>query len=178
MPERRGLASVFTDSEWVILTQVPTEAIMTVLLVRRIDAVALLLSAKIIVQVLIEEQRQNPSSALAKSLLDYIWETNLNETHQNREICLPEKEFFILGQLHALNNAVGGRQLALNRCRYASSLVSAKVTASQAEDFKRWLLSIACKVTDLVDESICPRRGNSDTMLDEKAALLELEEVL
>jgi hypothetical protein len=178
MSERQGLGSIFTDDEWAVLTQVPTEAIMAVLLACRIDAVALLSSARIIVQVLIAEQQQGMTSPLVKLLLDSILKTDANPLNQSQEIFLLKKEFVILGQLHALNNEVEGRQIALDRCRYAASILSAKATAAQTEDFKRWLLSVASKVVDSVGEDICPRLGKNDTILSEQAALSELEKVL
>lgn len=178
MSEHQGLASVFTDNEWVILTQLPAEAVMTVLLSHRIDAVALLSSARVIVQVLIEEQQKEISSLLARLVLDLMWRTDTEEMYQSQKIALLRKEFVILGQLHTLNNEVEGRRLALDRCKYAASIVSTKLTATQAEDFKDWLLSVTRKVVNLVDENICPRLSNNGTMMDEKAALMELERVL
>lgn len=177
MPQHPYLVNIFRESEWTALMQAPTQAIMAVLLAYRTDSVTLLLAAKAAVQVLTEEQqRQDISSELVKLLLDFMRETDRKENSQGYELLL-RKNFRILGQMHALNNVSGGREVALTHCRQVASILSSKVTALQAEEFKAWLLSIARKVTNLF-EVICFESDCNQIPSEKYIALSELKKAL
>lgn len=149
---------------------------MAVLLAYRTDPESLLLAARAAAQVLTEQQRQDISSDLVKLLLDFMRETDREENFHGNELLL-RKEFRILGQLHALNNVAGGSEVALTHCKEVAAILSSKVTVLQAEEFKAWLLSIARKVTELVE--VTSSKSDSDQLQSEKrTTLLELEEAL
>lgn len=178
MPQYRYLIDSFSsESEWTALMQAPTQAIMAVLLAYRTDPLTLLLAARAAIQVLTEEQqRQDISSDLVKLLLNFMRETDREENFQGNELLL-RKEFKIVGQLHALNNVAGGREVALTHCKQVAAILSSRVTVLQAEEFKAWLMSIARKVIELVE--IMSSESTSNQMPGEKyMALSELEKAL
>ncbi len=142
----------FSDSEWATLLQTPKQAILTVILADKTDAVALLKEMQAAVQILATEmQRQDISSDIVKSVAASLKEIADQDPLQGEQLLL-KQQFELLGMIQTFNNVSDAQKQTIAHFNQVSSILMAKVPVVQAEEFKQWILAIAEQVAKAVKE--------------------------
>jgi hypothetical protein len=167
----------FTDSEWITLLQAPSNVIMAIVLADKTDPVSFLREVRTAMQILQSEQNQTRSNDLVQALLTTLKEFDARQSLQGEELLL-KKEFQLLGAIQELKNASEGQTKAIDHLKQVSSILSAKVTLNQAEEFKQWLLNIGHRVAESVKEGGIMGIGGEPTSNAEAAVLRKLEQAL
>ncbi|HEY9643537.1 MAG TPA: hypothetical protein V6C57_23815 [Coleofasciculaceae cyanobacterium] len=168
----------FTDSEWETLLQAPVQAAIGVTLVDKTDPVSFLNETRTAIQILAaEQQRQDISSDLARSLVTSLKEEDAKEALQGDQLLL-QKQFELLGALQGLKSASDGRKSTLEYFKQIESILASKVTAVQAAEFKSWILSIARQVAEAVKEGGLFGVGGERVSREEAAMLSDMEKAL
>ena len=168
----------FSDSEWAMLMQAPTQAIIALALADKTDPVSFLHETRAAIQILAKEQsRTDIDSDLANSLLASLAELDAKDTLQGEQLLL-KKQFELLGYLQSFKNASEGRKNALNYFQQVQELLAQKVTMLQAQAFKQWLLSICQEVAEAVKEGGIFGIGGERISRDEANMIAEIEKVL
>jgi hypothetical protein len=172
------MQQLFSDNEWLALLQAPSQAIMAILLVDKADPISFLKEVKAAVKVLIEEAQQgNASSALVRSLIDSMRTADTAQATQPDELQM-RKEYNLLGQLQTMESAADGRKVAINLCKQVGSILTGKVSAAEASEYKKWVLSLARKVAESVKEEGFMGIGGERISNAELSVLEDLEKAL
>ncbi len=142
----------FSDSEWSTLLQTPKQAILTIIIADKTDAVSLLKEMQAAVQIMATElQRVDVSSDLVKSVIASMKEVVDQETLQGEQLLL-KQQFELLGMIQTFNNVSDAQKQAIAHFNQVSSILMAKVPVVQAEEFKQWILAISEQVAKAVKE--------------------------
>ncbi|WP_225913732.1 hypothetical protein [Leptolyngbya ohadii] len=170
--------SYFTDAEWSILMQAPVQALSAVILADKSDPVSFLKEVKAAVQIMLEEQqRQDLSSDLGRSLIQSFRDSLAKESLQGDELVM-KKVFEYLGGIANLKSASDGRKQAIAHLDQVSAILAAKVTVMQANEFRQWLVSLARKVAESVKEEGFLGIGGERISRDEASTLKDIEKAL
>lgn len=170
----------FSESEWEMLMQTPLQVAITVILADKTDPVSFLKEVKAAIDFLQdEEQRQDFTSDLIKSLAASLAEKTSAETLQGEQLSL-KREFELLGALQTLRNAAEGRTKAIAHLNQVSEILAAKLPAVQASEFKAWLISLARNIAEAVKEEgiFGGRIGGERISSSEAAAIATIEKAL
>jgi len=169
----------FTDDEWSILMHAPVQTLSAVILSDKSDPVTFLKEVKAAVQILIVEQQQAElSTELGRALMQSLKEKLATEPVQGEQL-LMKKMFEYLGGLATLKSAEDGRKTAIAHLEQVSSILASKVTVVQAQEFRKWLVSIARKVAETVkEEGIFGGLGGERVSKQESSTLREIEKAL
>ena len=168
----------FTDAEWSVLMQAPIHAISAVILSDKSDPVTFLQEAKAAMQLLMaEKDSPNISSDLGRSLMQSFKEKMAAEPMQGEQLLL-KQTFEYLGNLETLNSAADGRKISLDHLHQVSTILTAKVTVIQAQEFSQWLLSLARQVAEVVKEEGFMGIGGERISKQEGATLNAIEKAL
>lgn len=167
----------FTDAEWQVMLQAPMQTIKAVILADKTDPVNFLKEAYAAVSLLTEQQQQTTASDLVNALMADMRTADAQESIQGEQLLL-KKEFQLLGELQGLKDAGEGRNQALSHLQQVSSILASKVTLNQADEFRKWLVSLGRKVADAVKEGGFMGIGGERTSSDEAAAIKKIEQAL
>lgn len=170
----------FTDSEWEMLVQSPTQVAITVLLADKTDPISFLREVKAAIDFLRnEEERTDLSSDLIKSLSSSLAERTAAESLQGEELLL-KREFELLGSLQTLKSASEGRTKAIAHLNEVSNILAAKLPANQASEFKKWLVALARSIAEAVKEEgfLGGRIGGERISKAEAEAIASIEKAL
>jgi ABC-type branched-subunit amino acid transport system substrate-binding protein len=168
----------FTDEEWNHLLQAPNQAIRAVVLADKTDPISFLKEAKAAMQILVEEQqRTDVTTDVVKALLDGLQAADANESLSGEALIL-QKEFRMLGELQELNSVSDGQKQAQEHLKQVASILAAKVSIVQADEFKDWLLTLARRVAEAVREAGFLKIGGERVTNEELKSLERLEQAL
>lgn len=167
----------FTDAEWQVMLQAPMHVVKAVILADKTDPVNFLKEAYAAVSLLTEQQQQPTSSDLANALIADLKAADAQESIQGEQLLL-KKEFQLLGELQALKDAGEGRTQALAHLQEVSTILAGKVTLNQADEFRKWLVSLATSIANAVKEGGFMGIGGERTSSDEAAAIKKIEQAL
>ncbi|RUR83179.1 hypothetical protein ACF3DV_29075 [Chlorogloeopsis fritschii PCC 9212] len=141
-----------SDSELSILMQAPLQAIMALTLSDNIDPVSFFKEVQAGIQIITaEQQSQNIASDLVKFFVTSFDAVD-NKKFLNDEELVLKKEIELLKLLQNLEHPAQGRQKAIAHFEQVALILANKLTTTQASEFKAWLMSIARKVAQTVEE--------------------------
>jgi hypothetical protein len=141
----------FSDSEWVILLQAPTQAVLMVLLADKGDPVFFLKEVQAAVQILNGALQQEASSDLLKSVLDSLQQRLAQHPVQGEALQI-QQQFELIGLIQGLKDVSEGQKQAIAHLDQVKSILAAKVPLTQAEEFNQWIVGIATQVARVVKE--------------------------
>ena len=168
----------FTDTEWAILLQAPMKAIQLVTLADKADPVSFLKETRVAIETLVSEQQQGTSSDLVNALLADLKGADAAESIQGEELLL-KKLFQYLGEIQNFKDANTGRTQSLEHLKQVASILKAKVTLNQAQEFRQWIVSLATKVAEAVKEGgLLGGIGGERISGDEASAIKKIEQAL
>lgn len=168
----------FSESEWTTLVQSPMQVIAALTLADKTDPVSFLKELQAGMKILAtEQQRQDITNDLVKSLVQSLNDLDAKQSLQGDELLL-KKEFEMIGYLQSLKSADEGRQKALTHIEQVASILAAKVTGVQANEFKNWLISIAQQIAESVKEGGFMGIGGERISDQERSILKKLEQTL
>ncbi|MDX2243886.1 MAG: hypothetical protein NW224_24685 [Leptolyngbyaceae cyanobacterium bins.302] len=168
----------FTDSEWILLQQAPIKAIQVVTLADKADPVSFLKETRMAIELLSAEQQQGSTSSLVNALLAALKDSDAKEPVQGEELLL-KKMFQYLGEIQNLKDANQGRTQSLEHLKQVATILAAKVTLNESQEFRNWIISLTRKVADAVKEGgIFGGIGGERTSSEEAAAIRRIEQAL
>ncbi|GAB4133345.1 MAG: hypothetical protein Fur0046_04030 [Cyanobacteria bacterium J069] len=169
----------FSEDEWGILTQAPALAIIALTLADKTDPVSFMKEVQAGVRILAaEQQRQDlPPDGLVHSVVSSLNEVDLADGSSGDSLLL-KKEFQVLRYIRDLKNASDGRKAAIAHFDQVKSVLAAKVTGVQANEYKSWLLMLATKVAEAVKEGGFLGIGGEKISDAEASVLRKLEDAL
>jgi hypothetical protein len=168
----------FTDEEWTTLLQAPMQAVMAITLADKVDPISFLQELQAGIAVVGEEIKQQVATgALPESLIAEMRTADEQDPLSGEQLLL-KKEFELLGLMQTFKNVREGQAYAVEHLSRVSSILSAKVTGIQAEEFKRWLLSVAEKVASVQKEGGILGIGSSRISEREADMLKKISETL
>jgi hypothetical protein len=168
----------FSETEWATLLQTPTMAIMAMTLADKTDPVSFLQETRAAIQIVAnEQQRTDLTSDLAKSLIVSLKEIDAKEALQGEQLLL-KKQFELLGTLQNLKNASEGRKNTLEHFKQVGLILTNKVTAVQAKEFKTWILAMSRQIAEAVKEGGLFGVGGERVSRDESEMLKAIEKAM
>ncbi|MGF1460936.1 MAG: hypothetical protein ACFBSG_18145 [Leptolyngbyaceae cyanobacterium] len=173
----------FSDEEWTLLRQAPTQAAIAVILADKTDPVSFLKETQAAAQILLEEQARvvDEASDLVSAVLEAMGaaETS-NQEHPGLPNATPVdlKQLDILIKIRAFENASKGREQAIAHVDKASEILASKVTIVQTQEFNKWLVNIAHRVASAVKEKGFLGIGGEWESDDERSVIKKLEKAL
>lgn len=168
----------FSEDEWSMLLRAPIEALSAVILSDKSDPVSFLKEVKAAVKILMaEQQREDFTTDLGRSLMQGFKDKLSAEPVQGEEL-LMKKMFEYLASLESLSSAAEGRKAAIAHLEQVSAILAAKVTIVQAQEFRRWLVSLARAVAAAVKEGGFMGMGGESISKQEASTLSAIEKAL
>lgn len=168
----------FTNSEWSMLMQAPIQAVSAVILADKSDPVLFLREVRAALRILAaEQQRTDFSSDLERSLMQSFKDKMATEVLQGDSL-FQQKFFEYLASLEQYKSADEGRKAAIAYLNEVSSILAAKVTVVQAQEFNNWLIAIARQVAEAVKEESFFGIGGEPVTRQEAAVLSDIEKAL
>lgn len=141
----------FSESEWAVLLQAPTQAVLMILLADKGDPVLFLKEVQAAVQILTTALEENASSDLLKSVIDSLKQRLAQEPLQGEPLLL-QQQFQLIGAIQNFKSVGEGQKQAIAHLDQVKAILAAKVPLTQAEEFNQWLLAIATEVAKVVKE--------------------------
>lgn len=141
----------FSESEWAVLLQAPTQAVLMILLADKGDPVLFLKEVQAAVQILTTALEENASSDLLKSVINSLKQRLAQEPLQGEPLLL-QQQFQLIGAIQNFKSVGEGQKQAIAHLDQVKAILAAKVPLTQAEEFNQWLLAIATEVAKVVKE--------------------------
>jgi hypothetical protein len=141
----------FSEDEWAVLMQAPTQAVLMVLLADKGDPVYFLKEVRAAVQALVTALDTTASSDLLRSLIDSLRQRLVEEPLQG-EAFLQQQQIQLVQTIQNFKTVGEGQKQAIAHLDQVKAILAAKVPLTQAEEFNQWVLAIATEVAKVVKE--------------------------
>lgn len=168
----------FSDSEWAVLLQAPTQAVLMILLADQGDPVFFLKEVQAAVQILASAvEQENATSDLLKSVIASLKQRMAEEPLQGDSLLL-KQQFEWLATIQAFKSTSEGQKQAIAHLDQVKTILAAKVPIAQAEEFNQWILAIATQVAQVVKEGGLFSLGGEQISRQEAGGLSSIKKAL
>jgi hypothetical protein len=173
----------FTEEEWTLLRDAPTQVAIAVILADKSDPVMFLQETYAAAQILLEEEQRalEGLSDLVRAVIESMREAGASgATNPGLPNASPIdlKQLEILIKIRSLESAKKGRQDAIAYADRASEILASKVTIVQAKEFDKWLINIATRVAESVKEKGFLGLGGEWISEEEQSVIRKLKKAL
>jgi hypothetical protein len=141
----------FSETEWTMLMQAPTQAVLMVILADKGDPVYFLKEVQVAVQILMDALNQEASSDLLRSVIASLQQRAVDAPLQGEPLLL-QQQFELIGTIQGFKSVSEGQKQTIAHLDQVKAILAAKVPLTQAEEFNQWVLAIATQVAQVVKE--------------------------